>query len=339
VKVEAATVDLKTLILRKVIYVIITLFAILTFNFFLFRIMPGDPTRVLIPRGATPELREQIMQKFWLDRPWWEQLTHYIHQVFTLDFGISSGLWKGADITPALVEPTINTILLVGIGTVLAIYLGVMLGRYAAWRRGTPADTVGMAFALTFYSMPTFLFALVMLMVFGGYLQWFPLALPYGQLPWIDRPPDYEDMSLIQKLISRGYHLVLPVTAFTIEVMAEFALIMRNSLTDVLTEDYIMTARAKGLSNRSILRDHAMRNAMLPVVTVAAISVGWVLGGDIMVEIVFSYEGLGLVAWEAVNARDFCVLQALFLIMAVAVLFANFIADLVYIYLDPRVSI
>lgn len=331
--------DMRTLIFRKLVYVVITLFAILTFNFFLFRIMPGDPTRVLIPRGATPELREAIMRKFWLDRPLWEQFTHYIHQVFTLDFGISSGLWKGADITPALIQPLMNTLLLVGIGTAMAIYLGVLLGRYAAWRRGTPADTIGMAFALTFYSMPTFLFALVMLMVFAGELNWFPIALPYGQLPFVDRPPDYVDMTLTQKIISRGYHLVLPVLAFTIEVMAEFALIMRNSLTDVLTEDYITTARAKGLSNKTILRDHAMRNAMLPVVTVAAISVGWVLGGDIMVEIVFSYEGLGLVAWKAVNARDFCVLQALFLIMAVAVLIANFIADLIYMYLDPRVNI
>jgi peptide/nickel transport system permease protein len=155
----------------------------------------------------------------------------------------------------------------------------------------------------------------------------------------VANPPDYTDMSIPEKLLSRGYHLVLPVLAFTVEVMAEFALIMRNSLTDVLTEDYIVTARAKGLSNKSILKDHAMRNAMLPVVTVAAISVGWVLGGDIMVEIVFSYKGLGYIAWDAVNLRDFCVLQALFLIMAIAVLIANLVADIIYMYLDPRVKI
>jgi peptide/nickel transport system permease protein len=114
---------------------------------------------------------------------------------------------------------------------------------------------------------------------------------------------------------------------------------MRNSLTDVLTEDYIVTARAKGLSNKAILRDHAMRNAMLPVVTVAAISIGWVLGGDIMVELVFSYEGLGLLTWEAVNLRDFPLLQAIFLIMAIVVLIANFLADIIYMYLDPRVKV
>ena len=131
----------------------------------------------------------------------------------------------------------------------------------------------------------------------------------------------------------------LPVTAFTIEVMAEYALIMRNSLTDVLTEDYIVTARAKGLSNKAILRDHAMKNAMLPVVTVAAISIGWVLGGDIMVELVFSYEGLGMLTWDAVNLRDFPLLQAIFLIMAIVVLVANFLADIIYMYLDPRVNV
>ena len=331
--------DMRTLLTRKLVYVAITLWAILTFNFFLFRIMPGDPTRVLVPRGGSQELRDAIMHRFYLDRPLWDQYVHYIYQVFTLDFGISSGEWKLQEITPNLVEPLINTLLLVGIGTALAIFLGVMLGRYAAWRRGTPADTVGMAFALTFYSMPTFLFALVILMVFAGQLQWFPLKGPYGELPFVANPPDYTDMSIPEKLLSRGYHLVLPVLAFTIEVMAEFALIMRNSLTDVLTEDYIVTARAKGLSNKSILRDHAMRNAMLPVVTVAAISVGWVLGGDIMVEIVFSYKGLGYIAWDAVNLRDFCVLQALFLIMAIAVLIANLVADIIYMYLDPRVKI
>jgi peptide/nickel transport system permease protein len=187
--------------------------------------------------------------------------------------------------------------------------------------------------------MPTFLFALVMLMLFAGELRWFPLAHAYGEIPFVRDPPTYENMSIFEKIASRLYHLVLPVIAFTIEVMAEYALIMRNSLTDVLTEDYIVTARAKGLSNKAILRDHAMRNAMLPVVTVAAISIGWVLGGDIMVELVFSYEGLGLLTWEAVNLRDFPLLQAIFLIMAIVVLIANFLADMIYMYLDPRVKV
>jgi peptide/nickel transport system permease protein len=301
--------------------------------------MPGDPAAVLLPKSGNEELKDMIRDKFHLNDPYPEQFYYYVVQVFTLDFGPSASVWVGANISDGLPEPIFNTVLLVGIGTALAIYLGVMLGRFAAWRRGKPADTVGMAFALVFYSMPTFLFALIMLMIFAGKLEWFPLNGANGRLPFVAHPPSYEDMTIMEKIISRGYHLVLPVTAFTIEVMAEFALIMRNSLTDVLTEDYIVTARAKGLSNKQILHDHAMRNAMLPVVTVAAISVGWVLGGDIMVEIVFSYDGVGMLTWEAVNQRDFPVLQALFLIMAVAVLIANLIADVIYMYLDPRVTI
>jgi len=323
--------DMRSYILRKTIYLIITLFAIIEFNFFLFRIMPGDPTRIFVPRSSDPELRAAIMKKFGLDHPLHEQFINYLGQVFTLDFGFSVTVLKGAPINDMLGPPIVNTVLLLGIGTILAIWIGVALGRAAAWRRGKFADTFGMAFALTFYSMPTFLFALIMVMVFGGWLQWFPIGYPYGD--------NYADLNIFGKISDRLYHLVLPVTAFTIEVMAEYALIMRNSLTDVLTEDYIITARAKGLSNKAILHDHAMKNAMLPVVTVAAISFGWAIGGDIMVEIVFNYRGLGLLTWDAVSARDFPVLQAVFLIMAITVLVGNFLADIIYMYLDPRVHV
>ena len=331
--------DMRSFVIRKIVYLIITLFAIIAFNFFLFRIMPGDPARVMVPKGASAELIALLRASFHLDDPLYVQFYYYLHDVLTLNFGISSTVWPRQSISTALTYPIFNTVLLVGIGTTLAIYLGVALGRAAAWRRGKPVDTVGMAFALVFYSMPTFLFALIMLMIFGGELKWFPIGGPYGYLPGDPNWHDYVKLSLLNKIISRGYHLVLPVTAFTMEVMAEYALIMRNSLTDVLTEDYIVTARAKGISNENILKNHAMRNAMLPVGTVAAISVGWVLGGDIMVEMVFSYDGMGLITWEAVNQRDFPVLQAMFLLMAVAVLFANLIADMIYMYLDPRVTV
>jgi len=323
-------VNTRGFVARKLVYVVITLFAIIAFNFFLFRIMPGDPARVLVPRGS-PELVNAVREKFNLNDPLYVQFVEYLKQVFTGDFGISTGKWKLAPIADGLPAPIFNTVLLVGIGTFLAIIFGIALGRAAAWRRGKFADTVGMAFALTFYSMPTFLFALIMLMIFAGELRWFPISGPY--------PEDYNKLDLVGKILGRAYHLVLPVAAFTVEMMAEYALIMRNSLTDVLTEDYIVTARAKGLSNDKILKDHAMRNAMLPVVTVAAISIGWMLGGDIMVEIVFGYDGMGMLTWDAVLARDFPLLQALFLLMAIVVLLANLVADIIYMYLDPRVTV
>lgn len=331
--------DTRTYITRKITYLVITLAAILTFNFFLFRILPGDPARAFIGRGISEDMAEMIRDKFHLNDPLHVQLGYYVWDTLRLDFGITGSLNAGTPIMELLGPRIFNTVVLVGIGTVLAVVIGILLGRFAAWRRGKPADAVGMAFALTFYSMPTFLFALFLLLVFSGELGWFPLKGAYGELPWDTTVTDYRFMNLFEKIVSRGYHLVLPVTAFTLEIMAEFALIMRNSLTDVLTEDYITTARAKGLSNKEILRDHAMKNALLPVVTVVAISVGWILGGAIMVEMVFSYEGLGKLTWDAVGARDMPLLQALFLIMAVAVLIANLIADIIYTKLDPRVRI
>jgi len=317
--------------MRKSVYLVITLWAILSFNFFLFRIMPGDPAKGLIKKGLSEEMIFIIREKFHLNDPLYEQYGYYLYDTLRLDFGISATYAPGSPINDFLGPRLFNTVILLGLGTILAIYLGILLGRFAAWRRGKPADAIGMTFALTFYSMPTFLFALFLLYVFGGMFEWFPLSSATSD--------NYRFMSLFEKIGDRAYHLVLPLIAFTLEIMAEFALIMRNSLTDVLTEDYITTARAKGLTNRQILSNHAMRNAMLPVVTVMAISVGWMLGGTIMVEMVFSYEGLGKLTWDAVVARDMPLLQALFLLMAIAVLVANLIADIIYTYLDPRVKI
>ena len=329
-------VDMRAFLLRKSVYVLITFLIIISFNFFLFRIMPGDPTRVLVPKTGDEDLINLIKEQFGLDRPLWEQYFLYIKQVFTLDWGISTGVRKFADVTDVMAPAIMNTVVLLGTGTILAVILGVNIGKFAAWRRGTAADAISMSASLTFYSMPTFLFALFLLMIFAGWLKWFPIRGAEGWIPFLG---ETSIDTLGEKLVSRLYHLVLPLTAFTLEIMAEFALIMRNSLTDVLTEDYIVTARAKGLSNKDILNNHAMRNALLPVVTVMAISIGWVLGGTIMVEMVFSYEGLGLMTWDAVLMQDYSLLQALFLLMAVAVLIANVIADIIYFYLDPRVKV
>jgi peptide/nickel transport system permease protein len=331
--------DMRGFLARKAVYLAITLFAIVLTNFILFRIMPGDPVRAFIPRGISPEAAEAIRARFHLDQPLLTQFFYYLGDLVTLDFGITSSYYAGTEVGDILVPRLFNTLLLMTFGTAIAVFAGISLGRFIAWRRGSAVDTLGLTFALTFYTMPTFVLALALVIFFGGTLNMFPLKGPYGEIPFYDNPPDYSAMSLIEKIVSRGYHLVLPVLAFSIQWMADFVLIMRNSLTDVLTEDYIMTARAKGLSDEDVLKHHAMRNALLPVVTVAAITIGWVVGGEIMVELIFSYEGIGQLTYDAVYYRDFPLLQALFLLMSLGVLFANFIADLIYTRLDPRVKI
>ena len=330
---------MRRFVVRKSIYLAITLFAILATNFFLFRVMPGDPVSAFIQRGPNEDARQKLMEAFHLNESIPSQFYHYLIDVFRLDFGITYSTVGGSEVTAVIAPRLFNTLTLMILGTTLAIFLGVRLGRFVAWRRGTAADTLGMAFTLTFYTMPTFILALALVMLFGGRLDWFPLAGAYGELPFFDNPPRYVDMNLFEKMVSRFYHLILPSLAFAIQWMADFTLIMRNSLTDVLTEDYILTAKAKGLSDEAILKDHAMRNALLPVVTVIAITIGWVVGGEIMVELIFSFEGIGQLTWDAVDNRDFPLLQALFLIIAVGVLIANLIADIVYTYLDPRVEI
>jgi len=329
----------RTYLVRRLVYLCVTLFAILTTNFALFRVMPADPVIAFIPRGSTPEIEELVRESFHLNDPLRVQFYHYLIDTLTLDFGITSTYFPGSDVMEIIAPRIFNTLLLIGVGLTIAIFFGVALGRYAAWRRGETADTISMTITLMFYTMPTFVLALALLMLFCGALDWFPLQGAYGELPFMNNPPPYSEMNILEKIVSRGYHIAMPVFAFSLQMMAEFMLIMRNSLTDVLTEDYITTAKAKGLSNKEVMDKHAMGNAMLPVVTVIALAMGWVVGGEIMVELIFSYEGIGQLTWNAVDYYDYPLLQAIFLIMAVGVLFANLIADLVYIYIDPRVTL
>jgi peptide/nickel transport system permease protein len=325
---------------KKAIYFSVTLFAILTTNFLMFRVMPGDPAVAFLPRGASPEVLEMVREDFHLNDPLIVQYYDYIVDTLTLDFSVTTVYPpSGTEVLDIVSSRLFNTLLLIGVGLFVAIFAGISLGRYAAWRRGEAADTVVLTFTLVFYTMPTFVLALALLILFCGALDWFPLQGAYGELPFVENPPPYSDMNLLEKIVSRSYHFAMPMLAFSLQMMADFMLIMRNSLTDVLTEDYIITAKAKGLSDRHIMRDHAMRNAMLPVVTVIALSMGWIVGGEIMVELIFSYEGIGQLTWEAVEARDYPLLQALFLILAVGVLVANMISDIVYMYIDPRVKL
>lgn len=325
---------------KKMVFLAITLFAIITTNFILFRVMPGDPALAFLPKGASEEVIDMVREDMHLNDPLSVQFYHYIIDTIKLDFSVTTVYPPaGTEVVDIVMPRLFNTLLLIGVGLIIAIMAGVWLGRFAAWRRGEAADTLAMTFALLFYTMPTFILALALLILFCGNLDWFPLQGAYGELPFVSNPPRYSDMSLLEKIVSRGYHIAMPVLAFSLQMMADFMLIMRNSLTDVLTEDYIVTAKAKGLSHRQVMNDHAMKNAMLPVVTVIALAMGWVVGGEIMVEIIFSYEGIGQLTWAAVEARDYPLLQALFLILAVGVLIANMISDIVYVYIDPRVSL
>jgi len=231
-------------------------------------------------------------------------------------------------VTTVLAERLWNTVLLIGAGQVLAVILGMALGVVAAWKAHTAIDYAALLFSLMAWSLPTFWLG-ILLLFWGS--QW--AGLPLGGMVTAGARATGSAWAL-----DVGRHLLLPTLTYTIVFLGEYMLIIRSTLLDVLSEDYILTAKAKGLNNFQILKDHALGNAMLPIVTIVALNLGFTVAGAIQIETVFSWPGLGGAIFEAVNRRDYPMLQGAFLLIAVSVIFANLTADLLYSWLDPRVK-
>jgi peptide/nickel transport system permease protein len=317
-------------IVRKVINSAITLVLVAILNFFLFRVIPGDPLMSLRGNPRLSEaFKEKMIDQFGLDQPIYVQFIEYLKNVFVLDFGNSFG----QQLTPAMDIILGNlkyTLILTGTSSILMVVIGMAIGVLAAWKRGGAFDTGSMAFSLFFYAMPTFWFAMMLIVVFATGFKWFPSnsALSYGT----DLEFTFES---IKDLL---YHLVLPATALTLGSIAAFSIIMRGSLMDVMTEEYITTARAKGLKDGQILRKHAIPNAMLPMVALIAIDLAFVVGGAFQVEVVFDYPGIGWLTVEATFDKDYPILEGAFFIIALVVVAANLVADIMLVYLDPRIK-
>jgi len=324
---------MRSFFIRKIFYLFITILLIMTFNFFLFRVMPGDPINLIFPRGAPEETKEEWRHLLGLDVGMVEQYINYIIGTFTGDWGVSFRFQPRTPIFSILPPFIQKTLFLSGVGTVLAIFFGVIYGRESAWRKGKLFDRVASTTAVVLYSVPTFLFALFYIMIFAFLFPWWPFQGATSS-SYI-----FDDLDIFGKIADITQHAFLPIMSLVLESLAGFALIVRSSLIDVLTEDYILTAEAKGLEERDILKKHAMPNALLPVVAVIALNVGWIMGGTVMIEYIFTYKGLGYLTWEAVLGYDFPLLQTVFFIEIIAVLAANFIADILNFYLDPRVKI
>ena len=334
-------------LLRKIGWAIFTILFVIVLNFFLFRVLPGDPARAGVrdPR-LKKEAIEMLRVRFGLDKPvinCFESLNPiqlgscavnpldtqffiYVRNLFQGELGIS--YHTNRPVADILAERLWNTVLLIGAGQILSIIIGVVFGVFAAWKARTAVDFTSVVSSLVVWSLPTFWLAIILL--FWGSNNGLPLA---GKAT-----PGSSSLPLLQQWVDIGRHMLLPTLTYTIVYMGEYTLIMRSSLMDVLSEDYILTAKAKGLSTFQILKDHALKNAMLPLVTVIAINLGFTVAGAIQIEAVFSWPGLGGAIFEAVGRRDFPVLQGAFLLIALAVIFANLIADLTYNYLDPRVK-
>jgi peptide/nickel transport system permease protein len=305
-----------------------TLVFVLVFNFFLFRVVQPDPIGSLFRgRDVPQETLDELRDRFGLDEPISTQFLLYLRESAQLNFGISYQTRQPVWDEIAAAIPA--TVALVGVSAVLSAVIGTVGGIVAAWRRNTWKDHSITSSTMVFYSMPDFWLGMILLVVFAVLLGWFPV----GGITTAG-----SSATGIEKLMDQLYHMFLPALTLTLAYLGEYTLITRSSLLDVMGEDYLTVARAKGLRDKVVRRHHAVPNALLPVVTLTAINFGFVLSGAIAVEAVFSWPGLGKLTADAIRGPDLPMLQALFLLFSAAVIVFNLIADLTYSRLDPRVE-
>lgn len=336
-------------VIQKLLWALLTVFFVVILNFFLFRVLPGDPARsgVRDPR-LTQEAQQAIRVRFGLDKPVINcfaslnpptrgdcfvnpldtQFFIYFRNLFQGELGIS--YHTNRPVVDLLAERLWNTVILIGAGQILAIVLGMGLGIVAAWQSRSGLDYGALIFSLMAWSLPTFWLGIILLFWGSNYF-----GLPLGGM--VTAGGNFVNGWARTGDLLR--HMLLPTLTYTIVFLGEYMLIMRSTLLDVLSEDYILTAKAKGLTHFQILKDHALGNAMLPMVTIIALNLGFTVAGAIQIEAVFSWPGLGGAIFEAVNRRDYPMLQGVFLLIAVSVILANLAADLLYSYLDPRVKV
>jgi peptide/nickel transport system permease protein len=316
---------------RRLASAFVTIVLIALINFILFRAMPGSPERVILGRtpNVTPEILAQTRERWGLDKPLLpDQFIAYVGSTLQGDLGFSF-IARGQTVTEVLAQRIWPTVILFGLGEILAIILGLALGAYSGWRRGGFVDYVGNGISLILYSTPYFLLGMAFLLVFATTLHWFPT---FGMLTSGAQYP-----GLWERLVDFLAHLALPLATVAFGLIGQYAIVMRSSIVETLSEDYVTTGRAMGLREGRILRHHALPNALLPTVSLVAINLGYVVAGAITVEVVFNWPGLGTLAVTALTSRDYPVLQGVFLLLGVSVVLANLAADLIYGALDPRV--
>jgi peptide/nickel transport system permease protein len=314
---------------RKVGQAILTIFAIIVLNFILFRMMPGSPERLLHNPHLGQEQLDALKARWGLDRPLFpDQLVAYLQATATGDLGVSIKFQNrpALDVISDFLWPTV---LLIGLGEIVAIIIGLTVGAYAGWKRGGVVDKVGTGTSLILYSMPYFVIGMPLIIIFAAGLHWFPTS---GM-----SSTSISSQGFLEKIFDIGHHLVLPLATVSLGLIGSYSIIMRSAILETRSEDYMTTARAKGISEGRMLRSHAFPNALLPMVTIIAINLGYVVAGAITAEIVFNWPGLGTLTINALEERDYPVLQGIFLLLSVAVVIANLAADLLYGLLDPRV--
>ncbi len=332
------------IVIRRSVNAILTIFGIICLNYVLIRLMPGDPTHTLIPRDPKYQgLAEYNIQLFGLDKSPLDQFLTYLKNTFELNWGYS--YFYHAPVADLLIHDLGWTLLLVGTSTILTIIIGMVIGSYAAVKRGKPFDLISTGAGIFLYGMPIFWLGLMLQLAFqrnslpSSFFSWWPQLPTSG---YIDGPEtgfpqvwSWDWLHISNVLV----HLILPALTLSLGTLAGVSLVMRSSLIDVMTEDFVLTAKAKGLSDRQILRRHIFPNGLPPMVSLIALDIAFVLGGAYQVEWVFHYKGIGWRTIDAINNLDYPLLQFIIVIGGVAIVIANLISDFILLWLDPRIKV
>jgi peptide/nickel transport system permease protein len=316
--------------MKRLAQFVVTVWALITAIFFAFRVMPGDPTAYILSPYLDADARQQIIENYGINEPLHIQYGEFIGSVLNGNLGYS--FHSNEPVADVIMTYLPSSLILMLTATLVAYSLGITLGIYAGWNRGSTQEKSIVFTALTGRSFPAFWTAIIAIWIFGAYLGWFPMtgmsSIGGG------------GQSLTEQLFTLEFwhHMVLPVLVLAFYYMGYPLLIMRSSMLDVTGEEYITLCRAKGDPERSIMFKHAARNAMLPTITATAIAIGFAAGGNVLVETVFGWPGIGRELVNAVLRRDYPVAQGIFLVFSTIVVFMNLIADLIYGWFDPRVT-
>ncbi len=318
-------------LLRRVLHLLITQLAVITIIFGLFRLLPGDPAAAMVDPLAPPETRELLLHQLGLDRPLPLQYVTYLANLVRGELGRS--FRSNQSVVAVLQDKILNTFILTLAAFLFAYTLGILGGVVLAWNRGTKVDAVGSVIVLVFRSAPIFWTGVLAMMFFTFHLGWLPHA---GM-----RTPGYEAGGFLGTYLSLDFlrHLILPVVVSGLYYMGLPLLLVRNTMLEVLGEDFIEMARAKGMRRSRLMFMHAARNALLPVITASTLFIGWAMGGQVLLEYLFSWPGLGREIVLAVENRDYPVAQGAFLFISMLVTTLNLMADVIYSWLDPRIAL
>lgn len=319
-----------TYIAHRLGFMIVTLFVLATLMFFLFRLLPGDPTMTVISSALNPKAQEEMKRQFGLDKPLHEQYVSYLKAVATRDFGFS--FHHSRRVSDMVSGRMFNTVILILPAMIAAYVLGTLGGAAIAWRRGSRLEVGAVAASSALQSAPVFWLSMLAIFAFSVHIPIFPLGhivtpgMHYGKSQWAI----YFSLDFL-------HHLALPFIVTTLYNVCFPLLLMRGSMLETFGEDFIELCRMKGMTERRVIYKHAMRNSFLPIATTLPLVLGWAVAGSVVIETVFSWPGLGLLMIESIQRNDYPVVQACFLLIAVLTIAGNFVADLLYGVLDPRI--